>query len=302
MNVLIAGGSGFIGRALVKQLLERGDEVVVLSRTPEKVRTRPGLRAVGWDGRTASGWVSQVEEADAIVNLVGENLGGGLWTKARRDRILSSRVNAGQAIVEAVRQANRKPGVLIQMSGIGFYGFCGENVVDEDASRGDDFLARVSEKWENASREVEDMGVRRAVTRNGLILDDREGIFPLVLLPYRLFVGGPLGSGKQWFPWAHLEDAVRAILFLMDNEETSGVYNLVTPEPVRIEEVGRAVGKVMRRPHWFRVPGWAMKLVLGQMSTLVLEGQRALPRRLLEAGFKFKYPEIEIALREMMKK
>lgn len=301
MRILIAGGTGFIGTALVQALRGDGHSVTVLTRSPEKARLPEGVRSAGWDAHSAAGWGHLIEETDAVVNLVGENLGGGLWTAKRKQRILDSRVNAGRAISEAVQAARQRPAVLVQSSGIGYYGFSGNRFVSEDSPAGSDYLAQVSVAWEDSTRAVEELGVRRVVTRNSLVLHGSEGIFPLVLLPFRLFVGGPLGSGQQWFPWIHLDDAVQAMLFLIKNQDASGVYNFSAPDPVTNAKLGKTIARVMRRPYYFPVPAFAMKAVLGELSTLVLEGQRAVPARLQELGYIFRFPTLEGALVDLLR-
>lgn len=300
MRVIIAGGTGFLGKALMRALLSDGHQVWILSRNPEKARGTGGAELVQWDARTAQGWGKLVEQADAIINLVGENLGSWPWTEERKARIRNSRVNAGQAIVSAIEQASHRPGVLMQASGIGHYGITGDHVVTEADPPGNDFLAQVTVDWENSTRRVEDLGVRRIITRNALVLDKSEGIFPLVLLPFKLFGGGPLGSGKQWFPWIHRDDEVQGILFLMNKDNAYGAYNFTAPEQVTNAQVGKTIARVMRRPYWFPAPAFAMKTALGEMSQLVLEGQRAVPERLLAEGYKFRFPQLDGALRDLL--
>ncbi len=301
MKIILAGGSGFIGRALARTLLAGGHQVWALTRRPDEVRLPQGAQAAGWDARTPAGWGELVEQADAIVNLAGENLGRWPWNAARKRRILASRENAGRAILDAVRQAHHRPRVVVQASGIGYYGLTGDRVVTEQDPPGTDFLGQVCVAWEGATRPVEELGVRWTAMRSGLVLHGRESIFPLVLLPFRLFVGGPLGSGRQWFPWIHLDDEVQGIRFLLENEDVAGPYNFVAPELVTNAQLGRSIAKVMRRPYYFPVPGFALRLALGDMGLLVLDGQRALPLRLQEAGYLYRFPTIEGTLRDLLR-
>ena len=308
MRVLIAGGTGLIGRALSADLAADGHEVLVLSRSPERASQLPdGVRAVGWDARTAAGWGHLADGADAIVNLVGASVAGegflpSRWTEKRKRVLRDSRVHAGQAIVEAVSRAKQKPSVLIQASGIGYYGFGGDEWLAEDAGPGDDFLARLaSDEWEPSTAPVEEMGVRRAIIRTAAVLDPHGGALPSAMLPFRLFVGGPVGSGKQWLSWIHIADQVAAIRFLIENENASGPFNLVAPNPLTNAEFGRSLGRVMGRPYYFPVPGFALKLALGELSSLLLQGQRVRPQRLLEMGFTFRYEDAEDALRNLLK-
>lgn len=300
MRVILTGGSGFIGTTLTKALLARGHEPVILTRDPQKIQLPEGARAALWDARTPRGWESELESADAVINLAAENIGKWPWTASRKRRILSSRQRTGQAILAAVRQAAARPKVVIQASGIGYYGFSGDRVVTEASNAGEDFLAQVCIEWEGATRPVQDLGVRWAAARSGLVLHPHESVFPLVLLPFRLFVGGPVGSGRQWFPWIHLEDEVQGMIHLMERETAHGAYNFVAPDLVTNAQLGKTIAKVMRRPYWMPAPAFAMRLVLGELSTLVLEGQRAEPLRLLDSGYKFRFSTLESALRDML--
>lgn len=301
MRVIITGGTGLIGRALAADLAADGHEVILLSRTPERATHLPsGVRAERWDGRTAAGWGSLADGADAIVNLAGESIAAGRWTAERKGRIRDSRVNAGQAVVQAVQAATHKPPVLIQASAVGYYGPHGNEEVTEDTPPGNDFLAQVCLAWEASTASVETMGVRRAIIRTGLPLSNRGGIFPLFALPFRFFIGGPLGNGRQWLPWIHIADEIAAIRFLMERPEAHGPFNLSAPNPLTNAEFGRLLARLMGRPAFMPAPAFALRLVFGEMSTLLLDGQREIPRRLLSLGFRFRFPEAEAALRDLL--
>jgi len=303
MNVIIAGGTGLIGRALTRQLLQEGHKVFVLSRTPERYRAHmpAGCELVRWDGRTAEGWGHLVDGADAVVNLAGANISAGRWTQARKRLIRESRVHAGRAVVEAIQAASVKPSVLIQASAVGHYGPRGDEVVTEGTPPGNDFLAQVAVEWEASTAEVEQWNVRRPIIRTGVVLSTEGGALPRMLLPFKLGLGGPMGSGRQWFPWIHIADEAGAIRFLMENKRAHGPYNLVAPNPVRFVEFARALGRVLHRPTLFRVPAWALRLLFGEMATVLLEGQRAIPRRLLDAGYTFLFQDIDSALNDLLK-
>jgi uncharacterized protein (TIGR01777 family) len=308
MRVVITGGTGLIGHALSSNLASDGHEVIVLSRSPERAIPLPkGVRAEGWDARSTEGWGHLVDGADAIVNLAGANLAGegffpSRWTDERKRLIRDSRVNAGQAVIQAVAQADQKPNVVVQASGVGYYGPCGDEVIAEDAPAGDGFLARfAADDWEPSTAGVEEMGVRRVVVRTAAVLDPNEGALWRLLLPFRLFVGGPMGSGRQWFPWIHIQDEVRAIRFLIENGKASGPFNLAAPEPLTNAQFARVLGQTMGRPSWIPVPGFALKLAFGPVASVLLEGQRAVPRRLLELGFVFRFPTAEAALRDLLR-
>jgi uncharacterized protein (TIGR01777 family) len=295
-RVLITGGTGLIGRALSASLISDGYQVIVLSRNPEDNQTLPkGVRITGWDARTAGGWGHLADGADAVVNMAGAPLNR-WWTPRYKRIIRESRVSAGRAVVEAVEQAAAKPRVVIQASGIGRYGPQGDEIVTEEAGPGHGFLGQTAVAWEASTAPVEDFGVRRAIIRSGIVLTTDGGALPLMMLPFRFFLGGPLGSGEQWLSWIHIEDQVRAIRFLIQNPAAQGPFNVTAPNPVTNAEFSRRLGNAMDRPAFFRVPAFAIRLALGEMSTVVLHGQRALPEELLRLGFTFRFPELRQAL------
>ena len=306
MRVIITGGTGLIGRKLAASLAGDHHEVIVLSRNPVHTRGLPrGVQVVGWDARTPQGWGHLVDGADAIVNLAGESIAGtgfipSRWTEARKQRILQSRLDAADAIVQAVKAADRKPHVVVQASAVGYYGASGDEIITEAHPAEDDFLAQVCVQWENASAPVETLGVRRAVVRIGLVLTPEEGVLPKLLLPFRLFVGGALGTGRQWYPWVHADDVIRAIRFLISSENASGSFNLTAPNPLTNRDFSRVLGRVLHRPALVPVPPFALRLALGEISTLVLDGQRAVPQRLTEVGFSFRFTEAEAALSDLL--
>jgi uncharacterized protein (TIGR01777 family) len=299
-RVIIAGGTGFIGRALVDGLSAAGYDVVVLTRS-KAARSIGRVRMQSWDGRTSDNWGGLVSGAAGIVNLAGENIASGRWTQKRRKAILQSRIWAGRAVVEAVGKAVAKPAVLIQASAVGFYGRRPVGRLEESAEQGKGFLAEVAAVWEQSSRSVEDFGVRRAVIRSGIVLGRGGGAFPRLLLPFRFFVGGPLGAGGRSFSWIHLKDEVRAIRFLLENEEAAGAFNLTAPGPVSQKEFASLLGKILGRPAWLPLPSLALKAVFGRMAAeTLLADQEVFPARLLGSGFRFDFPELEPALRDLM--
>ena len=301
MRIVITGGTGLIGSALAANLRSGGHEVIVLSRSPAKATGMPsGVQVERWNARTSEGWAHLVEGTGAIVNLAGENIGAGRWTDDRKRRILDSRLDAGRAVVEAVKQASDKPGVVIQASGIGYYGPRQEAEIDEKETPGQDWLAEVAVQWEATTAPVEAEGVRRAIIRTGVVLSRNEGALPRMLLPFRLFVGGPLGGGKQWFPWIHQEDEVAAIRFLIENSEAHGPFNLCAPNPVTNRQFSHVLGAVMGRPSLMPTPGFVLRMLFGEMATLLLDGQRAVPRRLLDLGFEFRFTTAEAALKDLL--
>jgi hypothetical protein len=305
MRVVITGGTGLIGQRLVKSLAEDGHQVVILSRNPHQDGPLPATVSFAkWDAKTAEGWAQQVDDADAIVNLAGESIAGdgflpARWTPDRKRAIVNSRVNAGKALIEAMRKAVNKPAVLIQSSAVGYYGPRKAEEITEDTPAGKDFLADVCKQWEASTAEAEAMGIRRAIIRTGVVLSTQGGALPRQSFPFRLFAGGPLGSGKQYYPWIHIDDEIAAIRYLIDNPAASGAYNLTAPNPVTNAQFSRALGRVMKRPSIVPVPGFSFKLLFGEVSTVLLDGQRAIPARLKEMGYDFRFPQPEGALHDL---
>lgn len=298
-KVVVAGGSGRIGRALVAELAGEGREVVVLSRRAGG-DAGPGPRSVAWDGRSVGAWAAELEGAAGVVNLAGEDIAGGRWSAARKRRLLDSRVAPTGALVEAIRRARRPPAALLQASAVGYYGDRGDEALDESSAPGAGFLPEICVAWENASAPVEALGVRRVVLRTGLVLAREGGALPEMARPFRFGVGGPLGDGRQWMPWIHLADETAAIRFLLARADPRGPFNLVAPEPASNEAFSRALARVLGRPSLLRAPAFALRLALGEMAGMLLGGQRPAPRRLLEAGYRFRFPALEPALADLL--
>jgi uncharacterized protein len=289
MNILISGGSGFIGSALTRSLLADGHKIWVLTRNPARTRLLEGAQSVRWDGRTSQGWIGVFSQMDAVVNLAGETVGKWPWTSIRKKLIRDSRVDAGLAIADAFQKVDKKPAVLIQASGVGYYGPCGTETVAEDSPSGNDFMATVASAWEASTRVVDSLGVRRVIIRTSLVLNARQGVLPLMALPVRFWAGGPLGSGKQGVSWIHLEDEVRAIRYLLENDKARGAFNLSAPNPLPSADFIRILAQALSRPYWLPVPAFLLKMALGEMSTLLLDGQFVIPQRLVNLGFVFRF-------------
>jgi uncharacterized protein (TIGR01777 family) len=308
MRIIIAGGSGLIGSGLTTAMAADGDEVIILSRRPELVKGMPtGVKIVQWDGKTVQDWGTQINNSDVIINLTGENLSGegflpSRWTKERKLRLVQSRVNSGEVLTKAIELAQTKPSVFVQASGVGFYGTLQNKPLTEEDRGGNDFSANLCKKWEASSQPVELMGVRRVVVRNGVVLSAKRGALPLLLLPYKLWVGGPLGKGDQVYSWIHIDDEVNAIRFLIKDEQAKGVFNLTSPNPVTNGEFGKMISKVMKRPNYLPIPSFAMQLAFGEVASMVLLGQRVIPDKLLKEGYLFKFPRVEEALTDLLKK
>lgn len=304
MHVVVAGGTGFIGTALVRRLVRDGRRVTVLTRRSEAEARKLLPRSV-----SVVRWQSGVPaaplpaEADAVVNLAGAAIAR-RWTQAAKRLIVDSRVQTTRAVVRALKErqsASGAPRVLVNASAVGYYGPRGDERVTERDGPGDDFLSHVCRQWEGAAVEAEDAGVRVVRLRTGFVVG-RGGALPLMMLPFRLLVGGPLGSGRQWLPWVHLDDVVGLILFALEHEGVSGPLNVSAPEPVRNREFARVLGRVMRRPSWAPAPAPVMRAVLGEMADMILTGQRAVPEAALGAGYEFRHPDLEAALRDILER
>ncbi len=301
MRVIIAGGTGLIGRALVCHLAPQGYEIVVLSRHPEQAAQMvaraglPGIQTVGWDATSAQGWGTFITGESAIVNLAGATPAHWRWTRAYRRRILESRLRAGQAIMQAIERYE-SPAVLVQASASGYYGDRGQELLTETSLPGRGFRARVCREWEASTAQA---ATRRCVIRTGLVLDTHAGAFPPLLLFARLS-GSQIGDGRQWLPWIHHVDVARAIQLLLEQPALSGPFNLCAPQAVSNRDFLRAVQHVLRRPPLFPLPAFVLRMLLGELATVMLDSQHLVPRRLIEVGFQFTYPQLDQALRNLL--
>ena len=303
MNILLAGGSGLIGRSLMIRLLADQHHITLLSRRPAgATRSLPDSVAVlAWDARSSGPWTDQLERTDAVINLSGESVAARRWNKRQKQRLVASRLDSTRALVNAIGRARRRPHLLVNASAIGYYGNVPDGIVTEADSAGTGFFPDLCRRWEAEAMRAEEFGLRVVVLRTGLFLDRKEGALPRFLIPMRLFAGGPVGSGHQGVTWIHRDDAVRAVSFILGHERLSGPVNLTAPGPVSMREFARTLGQVLHRPSWIRIPQWSVRLVLGEMAgPLVLEGQRVLPEKLLSEGFQFSYPTLLPALQNIL--
>jgi uncharacterized protein len=301
MRVFITGGTGLVGSLLVKRLRERGDQVVVLTRRPDVAKQLgDGVTIVTGDPVQAGPWMDAVADCDAVVHLAGEGIFNHRWSQEFKDLIYSSRIKGTENIV-AAKPRDGSPWVLVSGSAIGYYGPHGDEELTEDSLAGNDFLAKVCIDWENAAKPRDGSPwVRVVFLRTGVVLANNGGALAKMLTPFKLFVGGPVGSGKQWMSWIHIEDEVGLILLALDHPELVGPLNASAPNPVTNKEFSQTLGKVLSRPSFFPTPGFILRAALGESAQIVTTGQRVLPKKALTAGYAFKFRDLESALRDLL--
>jgi uncharacterized protein (TIGR01777 family) len=307
MKVFVTGGTGLVGSYFIPRLAARGDEVVLLSRRPGAAASLSSSTAVVTGDPTVAGpWIDSAAECDAIVNLAGENIFGKRWNDAFKLLLRTSRVQATANCVEAVRrnprQSDGSAKVLVNASAIGYYGPHGDEEIDEDAPAGSDLLGSICTDWENAARPAQDLGARLVLARIGVVLDAKTGALAKMLTPFRMFVGGPLGSGRQYLSWIHATDIAEILCFALRSPAASGPMNVTAPTPLTNKQFAKVLGKALGRPSFMPGPAFMLRLVLGEKAHLVLTGQRVVPKRALAWGFQFKFPDLESALADLLKR
>lgn len=291
MNIILAGGTGFIGTHIMERLKKAGHTVSILSRTA-------GAGRIVWNAVQAGAWEQSIAGADAVINLTGESVGAGRWTNTQKERIRNSRIDATRAIVEAIRTSANKPRVLVNASAVGYYGHVEEGDVTENTPAGNDFLGQTCALWESEARKAGQYGVRVVTMRTGFVIGKDSTAFRRMQLPFKLFAGGPFGSGQQWFPWIHIDDVAAGYAFAVEQSALSGPVNLSAPNPVRVRELAAELGRALHRPAFMPAPAFALKIVLGEMSDLLLKGQKMIPVKLLQQKFAFRFPDLSAALRD----
>ena len=305
MRVFVTGGTGLVGSRMVPKLLARGDSVAVLTRRADHARQAlgPQIDVVPGDPMVPGDWMDRIDDCDGVIHLAGENVFAKRWNERFKQMLVDSRVkstrNVADALMRKPRRADGSPKVLVNASAIGYYGAHGDEEVNEDTPPGTDFLARLCVEWEKEARRVETAGVRSAQVRVGIVLDSKGGPLQKMLTPFKLFAGGPVGSGRQFMSWIHVEDVTNLFIFALDNGAASGPLNGTAPEPVTNKEFSRALGRSVHRPSFVWTPGFALILALGDVAEVVTTGQRVLPRRPLALGFAYRYPTLGEALREL---
>jgi len=299
MKIAIAGGSGLIGDAITERLMSEGHHVYILTRNLNKV-TKQGVTYVKWlDSNSAP--ENELDGIDVFINLAGESIGGKRWTSAQKARILDSRIKATRSSISLMKKLDKKPSVFLNASAIGYYG-CSDTLTftESDVAAKTNFLSEVTKVWEEEANAARDLNIRTVLIRTGVVLSEKGGALSQIVLPYRLFFGGTIGSGKQWVSWIHVDDLVRLVDFAMTNVTIEGPINATAPNPVQMKEFGKTIAKILNKPHWAPVPAIVLKGLLGEMNVLVADGQKVLPDKAQTHGFRFLYPQLESALRDIL--
>ncbi len=306
MRVFVTGGTGLVGSVLARRLTERGDSVVLLTRRPDHAKQTADKKStvVAGDPTQAGPWMDAINDCDAVVNLAGEGIFNRRWWSAFKQLLRDSRILSTQNVVAALaqqpRRADGSPKVLVNASAIGWYGPHGDEELTEDAIPGSDFMAELCIDWEKAATAAQQHGVRVVIVRVGVVLAQEGGALTKMLTPFKMFVGGPVGSGRQFMSWIHIDDLVGQILFALDHANVAGPLNGTAPNPVTNKEFSKALGRVLHRPSFLKTPGFVLRVALGEVANVVTKGQRVLPRKALQAGYHFEFTEVEAALRDVL--
>src|SRR4030042_2050712 len=299
MKILITGGTGFVGTQLTSRLIKDNHEVTILTRSLKGAKgASPGISYLEGDPTKKGPWQEAIKNHDAVINLAGASIFS-KWTEEHKKAIRESRVNTTQNIVEGIPSRPERPFTLFSTSAVGYYGFCGDEELVEDSPPGDDFLARIAKEWEGEALKAKDKGARVVITRFGIVLGEKGGALGQMIPLFKKYIGGPIGSGNQWFSWIHIKDLAEAFVFLTEHPEISGPVNLCSPNPLRNRDLAKALGKALHRPSFIPAPGFMIKLVLGEFGSVILEGQKVIPKKLLDNGFVFQYADIHDALQSI---
>jgi len=303
MKLIIFGGTGLIGQEFIRMISNSNDQIYVVSRNKEKIYKifEEKVTAVQWNDNNLQSMKSIFSGDYAVINLAGENIGGKLWTAKQKSNIIQSRVNITRAISELISIAIDKPKVIIQGSATGFYGSDPKNQFDEESSKGKGFLADLTDKWEISLNIEQPKTTRIIFIRTGVVLSSEGGILPKLVIPFRFWLGGHIGNGLQWIPWIHIKDEVKAIKYLLDHQNSEGIYNLTSPQSVQMKTFCKVLGKIIHRPSWLHIPGFIVRFFLGEMADeLVLSSQKVSPKRLEDEGFKFQYGQLQNAMSSVL--
>lgn len=300
-KIVITGASGLIGTNLTKALINRGDNVYIFTRDINKAKNiiHHAAEYIEWDYTRPDKWTEYLNDKDAVIHLAGANISGKRWSSHYKELILKSRELSTKNLVNVINSLPNKPKSFICASGVNYYGDSGNKLLTEEEEPGNDFLANVCKIWESEAKNVEKSGVRRISIRTGVVLTPGEGALKKMLIPFKLFIGGPLGSGNQWFPWIHLDDIVSIYIYVLDNDVSSGAINACSPNPVTMNEFAKYLGRIMNRPSFFKVPKFALTLASGEVADIIIASLRVIPKKLLEVGFKFKFDNLKDALSDL---
>ena len=299
MKIIITGATGFIGSTLTDRLWNQFHSLILLSRNPPAEVGVTKKTWLAWSPPGAGAWEQAIDGADGIIHLAGEPIAGKRWSDEQKKILRSSRVDSTRTLVDAIAKAKVKPKFFLSGSAVGYYGALGDEALTEASAPGGDFLSQLCADWEAEAVKAEAHGVRVARIRTGIVLGKGRGALKKMAPPFKMFMGGPLGSGKQWMPWIHIEDEIGLLLFLIGNENARGAFNATAPEPVTMEKFAKELGAVLRRPSWLAVPPSALALIAGEMADMLLTGQRAVPEAALKLGYQFRYPSIGDALKSL---
>ncbi len=301
-KIIVTGATGLIGKSLCEKLISNGYEITIFSRSKSKAeKIIPNAAAyVEWDYKNINSFQKNVDGKDAIIHLSGANLGAKRWTENYKKIIYESRIISSRNLVEAIKYAANKPKIFISASAVGFYGEKGDQLITEESSAGNDFLSKICYDWEEAAALSTKYGCRHSAVRTGIVLSLQEGMLNKMITPFKFFVGGPLGNGKQWVPWIHLVDLINLYIFILENE-IHGAVNAASPNPVRMNNFADELGNVLNRPSYFRVPKFAIKIAAGEIADFILMSQRVIPKKLKEANFNFNFVDLKNALTDTIK-
>ena len=302
-QIIITGATGSIGQRLVKELNAKGKKVIIFTRNTENARKKSPntVKYVKWDYKNPEEWKNQLNGVDTFIHLAGANLSSKRWNEEFKKLAYDSRVLSTRNLVEAIKAAEKKPKAFICASAVGIYGDRYDEILDETSAPGNDFLANFCKDWEKEAKKVEELGVRRVSVRTGLVLVKDEGVLKKLLLPFQLFVGGPLGNGKQWIPWLHIDDIIGIYLHAIDNENVSGAFNAASPGIIQMKEFAKTFGNVLNRPSLLPVPKFALKLVVGELGEYAVMSQRTSVEKIIQSGYKFQFENLEEALRDLLR-
>lgn len=302
MNIVVTGGTGFVGRALCAALFQRGHRVTILTRHTGQVSHQPDVQvqSLHWNARDSGPWEQAFEGADAVINLAGAPIADARWTDSRKQLITDSRVLTTRLLVKALSRRSTKPLTFMSASGIGYYGASDDRRLDEGAMRGQGFLADLCLAWEAEALRAGELGARVVILRTGMVLEQDGGALPKMLVPFRLFAGGPIMPGSQWVSWIHRRDHIRLIEWALTTTTVSGPINAVAPEPVTMKTFCEMLGRLIHRPSWLPVPEVALTILLGELGTMMTTGQRVIPAKAMAGGYTFLYPTLETALQTIL--